>query len=111
MINSLNTCAQLVGHLNLEEWLNSEGPGQNGRMLTLLSGIHIWFARVDVCTQTPSSSFMFSPRTWLQVVDGAVILGMIPGSRTEEGREEEGGGSRREEEGKASEDEVLWPLL
>lgn len=40
---------------------------------------------------------MFSPRTWLQGVDGAVILGMIPGSRTEEGREEEGGGSRREE--------------
>lgn len=41
---------------------------------------------------------MFSPRTWLQGVDGAVILGMIPGSRTEEGREEEGGGSRREGE-------------
>lgn len=28
MINSLNSCAQLVGHLSLEEWPSSEGPGQ-----------------------------------------------------------------------------------
>lgn len=51
---------------------------------------------------------MFSLRTWLQVVDGAVILGKIPGSKAREGREEGGEGNR--EEGRASEDVVLWLL-
>lgn len=42
-------------------------------------------------------SFKVFPRTWLQGVDGPVILRVIPGSRTGEGREERGEGRRQEE--------------
>lgn len=53
---------------------------------------------------------MFPLRTWVQVVDAASILGMIPESRAGEGRVD-GEGGVDWQEGKASEDGVLWLLL